>query len=80
MPRKDKARRIGHTKFFAAADLETTIPNAIHEGRIVLVGKNQRKRILHEGERGALYVKMNGDRWYLTSISRVVLTNGIRDC
>ena len=60
------------------SDLNVPIFDAIHEGRIVLVGTKQRKRILHQGKKGAFYVKMNGVKRYLSSGGICVITNGTR--
>ena len=67
---------MAHYKF--TSDLDTPIFLAIHAGRVCLVGKNQRKRIIRQGVRGGLYVKMAGDKQYLSQSGIVVITNGVR--
>lgn len=67
---------MAHYKF--TSDLEVPYFQAIHEGRVCLVGSMQRKRIIRQGVRGGLYVKMNGKKQYLSSSGIVVITNGTR--
>lgn len=65
-----------------ASNLEVPIYDAIHEGRKVNVGRSTQKRILHESENGAFYVKWgtkkhpNAKR-YLTSGGTWVILNDV---
>lgn len=68
---------MAHYKF--TSDLEVPYFQAIHEGRVCLVGTMQRKRIIHQGVRGGLYVKMAGKKQYLSNSGIVVITNGTRE-
>lgn len=69
---------MAHFKF--TNDLDVPIFQAIHEGRVCLYGKKQRKRIIHQGNRGGLYVKMNGGKTYLSPSTKttVIITNGTK--
>lgn len=67
---------MAHYKF--TSDLDTPIFLAVHAGRVCLIGKNQRKRIIYQGIRGGLYVKMSGKKQYLSQTSTVVITKGVR--
>lgn len=66
-----------HYKF--DSDLKFPFFQAIHEGRVCLVGTMQRKRIIRQGVRGGLYVKMAGKKQYLSNSGIVVITNGTRE-
>lgn len=65
--------------FLFASDLEVPIFQAIQEGRICLYGKQCRKRILHFGKRGGLYINNRGGKKYLspTTNVKVVITNAM---
>ena len=74
---------MGKLHIKVTSDLSCPVYNAFHEGRIVLVGKKQRKRILHKTARGAFYVDMgtakNKDRKvYMSQGGIWVITNGKR--
>jgi hypothetical protein len=71
-----------HLKY--TSDLDVPVFDAVHEGRVVLVGNKQRKRVLHETPRGAFYVKMGSPKSpnrkrYLSSGGLWVITAGTRD-
>lgn len=68
---------MAHYKF--TSDLKVPFFQAIHEGRVCLVGTMQRKRIIRKGVRGGLYVKMTGKKQYLSNSGIVVITNGTRE-
>lgn len=68
---------MAHYKF--TSDLEVPCFQAIHEGRVCLVGTMQRKRIIRQGVRGGLYVKMAGKKQYLSNSGIIVITNGTRE-
>lgn len=70
-----------HLRF--ASNLDVPYYDAIHAGRVVLVGKKQRKRIILEGKKGGLYVKMGTaknpeKKYYLSEGGEFVITAGVR--
>lgn len=70
---------MANIKLACTSDLEVPINEAFHEGRVVLVGKNLRKRIMHRNKNsGAIYVKWNGNKRYLSEGGIWVITNGVR--
>lgn len=59
-------------------DLSVPLNEAFHEGRVVLVGRKLRKRIMHQTSSGAIYVKWRGAKRYLSEGGLWVITNGVR--
>lgn len=69
---------MSNIKIRCVNDLNVPLNEAFHEGRIVLVGKNLRKRIMHKTSSGAIFVKWNGGKRYLSEGGLWVITNGVR--
>lgn len=74
---------MGEPHLLFASNLKVPYYEAIHAGRIVLVGKKQRKRVLCVGKKGGIYVKMGTARnpekkKYLSEGGDWVITAGVR--
>lgn len=71
-----------HLKF--TSDLDVPCFQALHEGRVVLYGDKQRKRVIQKGSKGGLYIKMGSKqhpkkRVYLVGNGGLfVVTKGVR--